>query len=41
MDSHPNGDSPHLEYVNLTLDVENRFVLKQTDVATVYSDIII
>ena len=33
----PNGDSSHLEYLNLTLDDENCFVLKQTDVATAYS----
>ena len=33
----PNGDSSHLEYLNLTLDDVNCFVLKQTDVATAYS----
>lgn len=33
----PNGDSSHLEYLNLTLDDENCFVLKQTDVVTAYS----
>ena len=29
--------SSHLEYLNLTLDHENYFVLKQSDVATAYS----
>ena len=34
----PNGDSSHLEYLDLNLDDENCLVLKkQTDVATVYS----
>ena len=33
----PNGYSCRLEYLSLTLDDENCFVLKQADVATSYS----